>query len=305
MRRGGGILVTAHAGGEDVSVAVVGLRAGFIESGASDESGGFGSKGQAMAGNPHEGRPRTHGPHGPRVGRPRVPGAGWRRSSADPDVERQGFDEAEQANAQADDERETRFVSWQDLERVADEAADIDAVVRSELEAVGERRAIDDEAPSGPVRPPSRRGLRAGTILVVLLAAVAGAAFVIAGNKGEQPHPRATSAISPTASAAPTTQPSSDSPPPVVVPPKAIVARLSFSTPCWVNAVADGRSVFTGTIPDGSRTIRAKRMLLLTLGNAGGVDLLVNGRRVTTGATGEVMHLSFALEGGKVTELPA
>jgi hypothetical protein len=43
--------------------------------------------------------------------------------------------------------------------------------------------------------------------------------------------------------------------------------------------------------------------LLLTLGNAGGVDLVVNGRPVGTGAAGEVVRLSFTLEGGEVTEL--
>lgn len=70
-----------------------------------------------------------------------------------------------------------------------------------------------------------------------------------------------------------------------------------------VGAVADGRRVFVGTLADGTRTIRAKRTLLLTLGNAAGVDLLVDGRRVSTGVAGEVVHLSFALEGGSVSQL--
>jgi hypothetical protein len=254
-----------------------------------------------MAGNDRNARSSRRGPRGPRISRGRVAGGTGRQSpSPDAGVERHGLDEADQTIAAADDGRETKFVSWQDLERVADEAADIDAVVRSELEAVGERRAVDDEAFADSVLPPRRRELPGGVFLVVLVAAAIGAAFLVVRSTGEQPRAQARSPISRSSSAVPTTQPPSHSPP---VPPKPIAARLSFSAPCWVDAVADGRTVLVGTLTDGSRTIRAKRTLLLTLGNAGGVDLLVNGRRVRTGAAAEVVHLSFALEGGKVTEL--
>ena len=252
-------------------------------------------------------------PNGPRTSHGRVPeGAGKQPPAADPNAEREHFDEADEAVAHFDeadepvaaddDARETRFVSWQDLQRVADEAADIDAVVRSELEAVGERRAVDNDAFVESVRPPpGRRRPRAGTFVAVFVAAAVAVALLIARNSGEQPRVRATSAAPPTGSAVTPRPPPSDSPP--AAPPKAIVALLSFSAPCWVDAVADGRRVFVGTIPDGSRTIRAKRALLLTLGNAGGEDVLVNGRRVSTGAVGEVVHLSFVLRKGKVTQL--
>jgi len=255
-----------------------------------------------MAGNGRKARSPGRGPHGPRISHGRVSGGTQKQSpSADAGVERNGLDEADQTIGAADEGRETKFVSWQDLERVADEAADIDAVVRSELAAVGERRAVDDEAFTDSVRPPRRREHPGGVFLVVLVAAAFATAFLIVRNTSEQPPPRAASPNSPTRSAVPTTQPPSHSP--ATVPAGSIAARLSFSARCWVDAVADGRTVLVGTLTDGSRTIRAKRTLLLTLGNAGGVDLLVNGHRVTTGAAGEVAHLSFALKGGKVTEL--
>ena len=253
-----------------------------------------------MAGNPRDARPRTRGSHEQPVDGARVPRGSGRFPTVDPGVEHQGFDEGDQADEAAEGGRGARFVSWRDLERVADEAADIDSVVRSELQAIGERRAIDEEAFAEKIRP-RRRGLPVGAVVAVLVAAAIVAGFLFVPNPGERPRVRPTSSIPPTTPAAPAVQPPSQSPP--VVAPNAIVAQLSFSAPCWVEAVADGRRVFVGTLAGGSRTIRAKRTLLLTLGNAAGVDLLVNGRHVSTGAAGEVVHLSFALEGDKVTQL--
>lgn len=174
-----------------------------------------------MAGNRRKAGSRTRGSHEPPVGRARVPRGAGKFPTVDPGVERQGFDEADQTDAAADDGREARFVSWQDLERVADEAADIDSIVRSELQAIGERRAVDEEAFAGKVRPP-RRGLPGGTFVAVLVAAAIVAGFLFVRNPGERPRARAKSSIPPTTPAAPAMQPPSHSPP--VVAPKAIVA---------------------------------------------------------------------------------
>jgi Domain of unknown function (DUF4115) len=254
-----------------------------------------------MSGSAVEDSSRKRRPSAPRVGHGRASGDPQRRSSGSADGgEGDAFEPPDRAND--DVGSTTRFITWQDLERVADEAADIDAIVRGELEAVGQQRAVGDDPFAGAVSQPHRRWRWAGGAFLAALVVVS-TAFVIARDAGS-PRSGATSRISPTAPATPSTTTSRSSPSPAaVVPSKAIVAHLSFSGPCWVEAVADGRRVLVGTIPDGSRTIRSKRSLLLTLGNAGGVDVLVNGRPVTTGAAGEVVHLSFALKDGKIIQL--
>jgi hypothetical protein len=253
-----------------------------------------------MAGNGRDARARRRAPHGPPIGRGRLERPEEELPAADLGGESGAFDKRDRARPA--DGRETRFVSWQDLERVADEAADVDSIVRSELEAVGQRRAIDETSFIGSAPPPRRavRGTRSafGPVLVVVALS---ATFVIARNASGPDHPRATSAIASMTSPVPATTVTSPSPSsPAVVSPREIVARLSFSAPCWVDAVADGRRVFVGTLSAGSRAFRATRTLQLTLGNGAGVDLLVDDRRVATGAPGEVVHLSFTLKDGKV-----
>jgi cytoskeleton protein RodZ len=64
-----------------------------------------------------------------------------------------------------------------------------------------------------------------------------------------------------------------------------IVATLTVKERCWVRAEADGQIVEQRTYQPGQRlTLRAHRSLLLDLGNAPGVDLVVNGRSVPSGA---------------------
>jgi hypothetical protein len=197
-----------------------------------------------------------------------------------------------------DAERPPSFVCWQELDRIADEAADIDAIVRRELSG-GVIRT--DVAPliemTRKVWPRRRRW----PARVLILASLVGLGAVVATNGG-QDHPgatalRATPAValstaasaSPSLSAAPTR------------PPRAITTQLVFSAPCWVLAVTDGQTVLRETLSSGRHTIRAHHTLELTLGNAGGVGLLVNGKAVSTeGSTREVVHLSFALRHGEV-----
>jgi cytoskeleton protein RodZ len=83
--------------------------------------------------------------------------------------------------------------------------------------------------------------------------------------------------------------------------PRGIRAVLAAAAPSWVEATVDGEVEVYRVVRAGERVqLRARRTLLLTLGNAGGVELRVNGKPVPTGASGEVVHLSFAWKGGKV-----
>ncbi|MDP8955385.1 MAG: DUF4115 domain-containing protein [Actinomycetota bacterium] len=80
-----------------------------------------------------------------------------------------------------------------------------------------------------------------------------------------------------------------------------IVAVLRASEASWVEAVADGETVLQELLqPDSAHRVRADQTVELLLGNAGGIRLTVNGRRVTTGASGEVARLSFELRDGRV-----
>ncbi|HMC36751.1 MAG TPA: helix-turn-helix domain-containing protein [Actinomycetota bacterium] len=71
---------------------------------------------------------------------------------------------------------------------------------------------------------------------------------------------------------------------------------------CWTEATADGKPAFTArTLQPGERvSFNAKKAAELRLGNAGGIKLVVNGKRIRTGASGQVVTLSFARRGGKV-----
>jgi hypothetical protein len=70
----------------------------------------------------------------------------------------------------------------------------------------------------------------------------------------------------------------------------------------WVGAVVDGRQM-PGRIYESSQrhTFSAKHTLDLVLGNAGGVRLILNGKRIPTGGgPGDVVRLAIAFENGKV-----
>ena len=82
------------------------------------------------------------------------------------------------------------------------------------------------------------------------------------------------------------------------------VATLVGSS--WIEALADGRTVYRATALAGDvLTFKAERRLELTLGNAGGVALEVNGERRRTGPAGGVVHRVFELRDGTVASVPA
>jgi hypothetical protein len=81
--------------------------------------------------------------------------------------------------------------------------------------------------------------------------------------------------------------------------PRGMRAALAFSLPCWVSATADGKVLVARTfVPGASVRLRARRTLTLRLGNAGGVDLRINGTRYATGSG--VVTLSFDWSKGRV-----
>ncbi len=80
---------------------------------------------------------------------------------------------------------------------------------------------------------------------------------------------------------------------------RSVNAVLDVRERCWIQAVADGRTVLQETVAAGrSVTLHAQSTLSLELGYAKGVDLTVNGQTVRTAGT--VMRLAFALRQGRV-----
>ena len=69
---------------------------------------------------------------------------------------------------------------------------------------------------------------------------------------------------------------------------------------CWVEATADGNLVLKRVLVANWHRLTAKHTLDLTLGNAAGVRLMVNGKPFDTGGSGQVVHLTFAFANGRV-----
>jgi transcriptional regulator with XRE-family HTH domain len=75
----------------------------------------------------------------------------------------------------------------------------------------------------------------------------------------------------------------------------------TIATPSWIEARADGTTIYRETADPGTTlTFKADRLLELTLGNAGGVAMEVNGRRHPPGRAGAVAHFAFELRGGRL-----
>ncbi len=82
-------------------------------------------------------------------------------------------------------------------------------------------------------------------------------------------------------------------------PPAGIHAVVTLTARCWIKAIVDGRNVVERTfLPGKVLRLHGERTLRLTLGNAGGARLEVDGRVIATGGTGEVQRLSFAWRDG-------
>ena len=175
-------------------------------------------------------------------------------------------------------------------------------------------------------------------LVLALLALVAVLAIFWARNRtsrSENPEPGTTAAAStsnasrpqaPQPSAVPAQKPASPSPTPTSESEKAVAANSSSpsatavqpSAPAdspaperlfsvvirakedaWVSLVADGKTVFARVLTAGEQqSVRAGKRIVFTTGNAGGVDVIFNGR--TLGAIGnesEVRSLTFTPSG--------
>ena len=76
-----------------------------------------------------------------------------------------------------------------------------------------------------------------------------------------------------------------------------VQVSAKFSERCWVSVKADGKTIFEGTIDEGtSKDWKAEKELKITAGNAGAVELTYNGEnKGVLGGEGEVVEKTYAL----------
>jgi hypothetical protein len=102
-----------------------------------------------------------------------------------------------------------------------------------------------------------------------------------------------------------TRSPASSGPAEVTPPPAkihGIRVVISTTAACWINVITDGKQRFVDTVPaEQTMTFRASRTLHLDLGNAGGVEIRVNGDPLRLGASlGAVVHPTWTVRGGRL-----
>ena len=96
---------------------------------------------------------------------------------------------------------------------------------------------------------------------------------------------------------------------PTVTSPKAIASAsatgdeknallVKLSERSWLRVVVDGKSQMEGIFPAGTQREFKGKSAVVRAGNAGGVDLTVNGKSVgKLGASGDVVERTFSLAG--------
>jgi cytoskeletal protein RodZ len=151
-----------------------------------------------------------------------------------------------------------------------------------------------------------RRGPNWTAAMAAVLVLVLGyAVFQLASGGGNgdknsppqnQARPTATATASPTPSATPSSTPTTEGPI-AVAPKKGVEVKLALvSGRSWISVRDEsGVQLYQGVLEQGThRTFTDKRLLRLVLGNAGAVQLTVNGQSLgAAGGSGQVVHLEF------------
>jgi cytoskeleton protein RodZ len=138
---------------------------------------------------------------------------------------------------------------------------------------------------SEPPQAPKRRSRDGwGPAVFLAVAGLFGLGLMLTGRAPARP--RATG-LPPVALG---TSPSSATPTPVATQSTSLVLQLAAREPCWVEARVDGESVMNRVLIVGeTTTIQAADEILLSVGNAGGLAVSVNGQPgLALGRDGEV-----------------
>jgi transcriptional regulator with XRE-family HTH domain len=148
----------------------------------------------------------------------------------------------------------------------------------------------------GPYVRPKRRGIAGALVFVSILTLVALAVVRFQQGKQDEPAAPVASTAIDRSSESPSTLTKPPPPPPV----DHVRAVVRVTDRSWVEVVGDGQTLERGVVLEaGAHAVyRADRRLELTLGNAGGVELEVNGEPVST--AGIVVTLAITLRDGEI-----
>jgi cytoskeletal protein RodZ len=140
-----------------------------------------------------------------------------------------------------------------------------------------------------PEPPPSSAGryLAVAIVIIVLLAAALGALLWRRPWRGGDKPSTSTAKVAPATAVSP---PATTTVAPVT---SGLTMELHFRERTWLTAQTDGKTVINGEIEAGEqRTLHATDSIVFkTLGNAGGVDLTLNGTKIDAlGDSGDVRH---------------
>ena len=155
------------------------------------------------------------------------------------------------------------------------------------------------------LREPRAISMRAVVTFLIVVLVIAGVAYLYAqylsytSTAVSDIPPRATPVVTPTSFAIaplPTVTPTA-TPLPSPTPVRAVVVTVYATERTWLRVVADGQStpLFEGELQVGeTRTWSAKDRMDMRVGNAGGVEVTVNGmRQGKLGASGEVKNVTW------------
>ena len=86
----------------------------------------------------------------------------------------------------------------------------------------------------------------------------------------------------------------------------AVRVELTADEPVWVLARTDGKYLFSGTLAaNQARTVEANSVILLRLGNAGGVNITLNGKSIgAVGPKGQVRTVQLTSGGFEIVAAP-
>jgi cytoskeleton protein RodZ len=173
---------------------------------------------------------------------------------------------------------------------------DAERTVAEFLFAHGENVGIPARAPTVSFEEPSR--LRP-LLLVPAAAALAALGFVMVRQlRQPEPPPAPPPSLATPAPAVslPTDRvypaPGPSAPPVAAAPDAALVLAIQARKSCWVMVQADGVRVMARELAEGERqTLRASREIVLSVGNAGGIAIELNGRPgLALGREGQVRN---------------
>lgn len=148
-------------------------------------------------------------------------------------------------------------------------------------------------AQDAPVEPPRRRVSPAVIVFVLIVALFAAAVWLVQNPAIYRRSRTRSEPATTTEQIAPTTAPTTATTAPAPVIDSDLILRIRARENSWVSLDADGRSVFNSELRSGEeQTFRARdRFVFRTVGNAGGIDITLNGVPVPPmGESGEVVR---------------